>query len=664
MASLTVAQALGLAVRLHRAGNLPQAERIYQIILQADPHHVDALHLLGVVAHQAGRHEAAGMYLRRALRLQPDHAEAYSNLGVALQAQGQLDEAASCFRQALRLKPHWAAAHYNLGLVLQARGRLDGAAASYRLALRLQPDYAEAHCNLGNVLLAQGQPDGAAASYRQALRYQPGYAEAHYNLGVVLQGQGRLDEAMASYRQALRYQPDYAEAHNNLGVALKGQGRLDQALACFRRALRLLPDAEVLNNLGDVLREQGKFAKAVACLRQAVRLQPDHAAAHNNLGVSLEKQGYLEEALASYQQAVRLQPDYAQARLNRALVWLMTGRYEQGWPEYEWRWRLKGYALSPCPLPRWDGSPLGGRTILLRAEQGLGDTLQFVRYAALLKRQGATVVLECQKPLLRLLAGCPGIDRLLARGDPLPEGLDVQAPLLSLPGLLGTTLATVPAQVPYLDADPRLVEHWGQRLRTVCGIKVGIAWQGSKLYLDDRIRSIPLAEFAPLARLEGVRLVSLQKGPGAEQLRRVAGQFSVMDLGGRLDAAGAFTDTAAVLRHLDLVVTCDSAVGHLAGALAVPVWLALPYVPDWRWLLHREDSPWYPTARLFRQGRPGDWHGVFQRLAAEVRRLCHDDANQADHDPRLSGGVDRQDHHPGDQERADRRRRQAAARPR
>jgi hypothetical protein len=432
--------------------------------------------------------------------------------------------------------------------------------------------------------------------------------------------QGQPDEAAASYRQALRLQPDYAEAHNNLGVALKRQARLDEAAACFRRALRHKPDAEVLNNLGDTLREQGKPAKAVASLRQAVRLQPNHATARNNLGVALEKQGRLEEALACYQKALYLQPDYAQAHLNRSLLWLMAGRYEQGWPEYEWRWRLPGYALSPCALPRWDGSPLGGRTILLRAEQGLGDTLQFVRYAALLKRQGATVLLECQGPLRTLLAGCPGIDRLVARGESPPA--DVQAPLLSLPALLGTTLASVPAPVPYLYADPGLVAHWAEQLRVMRGFKIGIAWQGSKAYLDDRGRSIPLAEFAPLAQERGVRLISLQKGLGAEQLRQVAGQFPVLDLGSRLDEAGAFLDTAAALKSLDLVVACDTALGHLAGALAVPVWLALPYVPDWRWLLRRDDSPWYPTVRLFRQHRLGDWQGVFERMAAEVRGLC------------------------------------------
>jgi hypothetical protein len=270
----------------------------------------------------------------------------------------------------------------------------------------------------------------------------------------------------------------------------------------------------------------------------------------------------------------------------------------------------------------WEGSPLHGRTILLRAEQGLGDTLEFIRYAQLLKQQGATVFVECQKPLLRLLARCPGIDRLLAQGEPWPETVDVQIPLLSLPSRLGTTLATVPAPIPYLSADPDLVAHWAQQLRSDGTFKIGIVWQGSPAYRDDQSRSIPLAQFAPLARLEGVQLISLQKGRGTEQLRKVADQFSILDLGSQLDeTAGPFMDTAAVMKNLDLVIACDTAIGHLAGALGVPVWVALPFVPDWRWLLHRGDSPWYPTVRLFRQSVPGDWPGVFQRMTDAVRKL-------------------------------------------
>jgi Tfp pilus assembly protein PilF len=467
-----------------------------------------------------------------------------------------------------------------------------------------------------------GQLAQAEQLYRAVLRADPRQAEAHLRLGLLCQARGRPAEELACYAAAVRCRPEYAAAHANLGAALLEQGRPAEARASLEQAVRLRPElAAAHNSLGVALQQQGQPAAALACFQQALRLRPDFAEAHNNLGNALQAQGKLDEALASFDEALRLQPDYADAHLNRAQAWLLAGEYERGWPEYEWRWRCKEFVPPPCPPPLWDGSPLAGRTVLLRAEQGLGDTLQFIRYAALVRQQGATVVAECQKPLLRLLAGCPGIDRLIAPGLPLPE-VDCQVPLLSLPGLLGTTLATVPATVPYLDADAGLVAHWAEQLRSLRGFKIGIAWQGNPSYSSDRTRSLPLAEFAPLAQIEGVQLISLQKGPGAEQLR-AAGQFPVLDLGGRLDeTAGAFMDTAAVMKNLDLIITSDTAIPHLAGALAVPVWVALRFVPDWRWLLHREDSPWYPTMRLFRQSRPGDWPEVFERIAAAVRKLC------------------------------------------
>ncbi len=400
--------------------------------------------------------------------------------------------------------------------------------------------------------------------------------------------QGRLEEAVASYEQALRLKPDYAEAHNNLGIALMEQGRLEEAVASYE---------------------------------QALRVKPDYAEAHNNLGIALGDQGNLEEAVASYQQALRLKPNYAEAHKNLALTWLLLGNFEQGWLEYQWRWQCKEFSPPGFQQPLWDGAALQGQTILLHAEQGLGDTLQFIRYAPLVQERGGTVLMACPAPLIRLLAGCPGIDRLIPQGGSLPP-FDVHAPLLSLPKILGTTLVTVPAKVPYLFADADLTTQWGRELKQFPAFKIGIGWQGSPKYRDDRSRSIPLVHFEPLARLEGVQLFSLQKGPGTEQLRALADRFPVTDLGSRLDeASGAFMDTAAVMKNLDLVITSDTAIAHLGGALGVPVWVALPLVPDWRWLLHREDSPWYPTLRLFRQTERGNWPQVFERKAAEVKKL-------------------------------------------
>jgi tetratricopeptide (TPR) repeat protein len=351
----------------------------------------------------------------------------------------------------------------------------------------------------------------------------------------------------------------------------------------------------------------------VACLERCVQLQPDFPEAHNNLGNAHRDQGRLEEAHACFARALELRPDYADAHWNRALLWLLQGDFEKGLPEYEWRWQLKDFRRRAHSQPLWNGAPLGEQTLLLYAEQGLGDTVQFIRYAALARRHCGRIVVQCQPPLARLLAGYPGVDQLVPEGVPLPP-FDAHAPLLSLPRLLGTTLDTIPANIPYLHADPGLVALWRDELASGAGFKVGIAWQGSTKYRADRWRSMPLAQFEPLARVPGVRLFSLQKGFGREQVHGAG--FPVTDLGGRLDEAhGAFMDTAAVLKNLDLVITSDTVIAHLAGALGVPVWVAVPFLPDWRWLLEREDSPWYPTMRLFRQAQPGRWDEVFQLLA-------------------------------------------------
>jgi hypothetical protein len=308
------------------------------------------------------------------------------------------------------------------------------------------------------------------------------------------------------------------------------------------------------------------------------------------------------------------------AHWNRALAWLLMGDYARGWQEYEWRWQRPQTPPRPFRQPRWDGSPLAGRTILLHMEQGLGDMLQFIRYAAPLKRQGATVLVETLKLLVPFFQRCPGVDQVFAEGEALPD-FDVHAPLMSLPALLATTLETVPAEVPYLFAEEELVARWARELGSEPGFKIGVVWQGNPHHGWDHFRSFPLAQLAPLAELPGVRLYSLQRGPGAEQLATLNGRFPVTDLAGRwADPFVSLRELAAVMANLDLVVTADTAPAHLAGALSVPAWVALAAVADWRWLLGREDSPWYPTLRLFRQDRLGDWGPVFHRLAADIRR--------------------------------------------
>jgi hypothetical protein len=336
------------------------------------------------------------------------------------------------------------------------------------------------------------------------------------------------------------------------------------------------------------------------------------------MGIVLLRAGRPADALACHAEAVRLQPDFAVAHLNRGMALLALGDLAQGWAEYEWRWPALKLPRPTIPAPAWDGADPAGRRLLLWAEQGLGDTLQFIRYAGELRARGAEVLFRCPTPLVRLLARTPGISRLIPEDDPVPA-CDGHAPLVSLPGLLGTrTPEDIPASVPYVHPDPALVSAWAEHVRAIPGFRVGVCWQGSPTNPEDRRRSFGPAPLAPLAAVPGVTLISLQKGEGAGRRTEVAGQFPIRALDGLDEESGPFMDTAAVMRHLDLVVTCDSAIAHLAGALGVPVWVALPHAADWRWLTGRADSPWYPTARLFRQRVPGDWADVFGRMAEEL----------------------------------------------
>ena len=385
--------------------------------------------------------------------------------------------------------------------------------------------------------------------------------------------------------------------------------------------------ADAWNNLGNVLEQQGELEQACQSYQEAMRHQPHGATAYNNLANVRKQQGRLSDALASYDEAVKRDPEFAEAHFNRALLWLLMGNWTEGWPEYDWRWKTKDFPRHTFKQPRWTGEPLVGRTLLVLAEQGLGDTIQFIRFVAKLRQLGGRVIVQCHAPLRPLLADCAGLDDLVLAGAPLPH-FDLYAPLMSLPGILGVMPDSVPAEVPYIQAQAKLVEHWRKELEPLKGLKVGISWQGRPTYRGDRLRSIPLAQFTRLGDVPGVRLISLQKGAGRDQLQEFPNSVDILDLGSRLDEqTGAFMETAAVMMNLDLVISSDTAVVHLAGALGAPVWVALNLIPDWRWLLHREDTPWYPSMRLFRQLEYGRWDDVFVRMSQELKTLASRLAN-------------------------------------
>jgi Flp pilus assembly protein TadD len=500
------------------------------------------------------------------------------------------------------------------------QGNFSHAEHLYRRILVAEPNHAVALHFLGALTHQTGRHTQAAAYLRRAVELQPGDAAIHSNLGLVYKALGRLDEAVASYRQALKLRPVFPEAFNNLGIALADQRKFEDAVVHYREALRLRPDyGDAHYNLGMVLADGGRLDEAVACQREALRWRPTDPDVHLALGVALANQGRYQEAIATYHEALRLRPGDPEVHFNLAQQWLLEGHFDKGWPAYEWRWQTRRFARRAFSQPRWDGSDLASRTILLHAEQGLGDTLQFLRYVPLVNQRGGRVVVECPPGLLSLARTMPAIDHLVAAGSPLPP-FDVQAGLLSLPGIFGTSLETVPADVPYLEVAPRLVERWQHEMTGLPpGFRVGIVWQGNPLHRGDWKRSVAIRQFEPVARLAGVCMISMQVGAGVEQLDTVAGDWPITDLGRRFDAS-SFDDAAAALHNLDLLVTVDTAIAHLAGALAVPVWVLLPFTPDWRWLLNRDDSPWYPTMRLFRQKRLGDWREVFERLEAELQR--------------------------------------------
>lgn len=571
--------------------------------------------------YQASRLAAAEGAYRDVLALAPDHANTQYNLAVVLKAQGKLDEAIAQYERTLIVKPDSAKAHNNLGIILAGRGRLDEAAAHYEKALAINPDYANAHYNLANILKDRNRLDEAAAHLGRAVAIQPGDAEAHNNLGIVLQELGRPGEAAAHYERAIALRADYAEARNNLGTALKDLGRPDEATACYEKALALKPDyADAHYNLGHILSEQDKIDEAVPRYELAVAIDPGHAKAHNNLGFVLQQQGRLDEAAVRYQRAQTLEPDYADAHWNESLLRLLRGDFPMGWQKYEWRWRRKETPPRVFAEPLWKGGDLAGQTILLHAEQGFGDAMQFIRYAPLVKKRAARLVVECQPELLRLFAGVSGMDQLVARGGVLPP-FDCHAPLLSLPGLLGTSLETIPTDGPYLRAEPDLVQAWREKLARRSGLNVGLVWRGNPNHSNDRKRSIAVEAMAALCAVADVNWVSLQADPRPDEMEFLS-RTGIEDSARSL---GDWADTAALVSALDLVMTVDTGVAHLAGALGKPVWVLLPFAPDWRWLLDRDDSPWYPSLRLYRQHNPGDWSPVLSRVTQELERSVRAD---------------------------------------
>jgi tetratricopeptide (TPR) repeat protein len=614
----SITRSFNEALGHQRAGRDANAERICHKILSMEPDHAPTLHLLGLIEHRRGHADAAIEHIRLAIARHAEDPAFHHNLGNIFKFRNQLSEAMTCYERALALAPGALDTLYNLGNTCQDLGQPERAITYFQQALRLRPDAVELHNNLGTAFQDLGRLAEAVACYRNALALRPELLDTLNNLAGALRAQGELDGAQACYERALTLQPNHVESHIGLGVVLRDRGQLEEAVIYNERALALMPDCpETLNNLGVVLIDIGRVEEAITRYQQALALEPDRGATHYNLGIALERQDRYAEALACYARALALKPDYAQAHFNRSLALLRTGQFDEGWQEYEWRFAVARYDRK-FDRVSWSGEPLAGRRILLHAEQGFGDTLQFVRYVPVVAERGGRVVLEVPEPLVRLARTVAGVSEVVAVGDPLPA-FDCHCPLLSLPRVFKTNLGTIPDAVPYLSVPAEASSVWAEQIAAAPGLRVGIVWAGATVgAVDPRL-------LQPLWETASISWFSLQVGdPSGDTLLLDAKKIA--DLSPWLSD---FAETAAAVCQLDLVISVDTSVAHLAGALSRPVWIMLPYWPDWRWLIERTDSPWYPTARLFRQKKAGDWSSVVREVAAAL----------ADHWSRPSSGV-------------------------
>ena len=610
------------AVALINQGKLQEAEAIYRELISAGSHDHVVYGNFAALCTMQGRFDEVIKLLYKALQLQPDYPEAHNNLGIALQEQGNLDAAISSYNTALQLRPDYPDAYYNLGNSLNKKGDLNAAIASYNAALKINPEHSRAHNNLGTTFKEKGNLDAAISSYNTALQLNPDHPDAHYNLGLALQEQGDLTAAIASYNTALQLKPDYPDAHYNLGIAFQEQGDLTAAIASYNTALQLKPNyPDAHYNLGIALQEQGYLDTAIVSFRKAIDLNPNFQEAYNNLGIVLQKQGSLKAAIASFNKAIDLKPDHPEAHWNSSVAMLLSGDYKSGWEKYKWRMKKENNPVEPHGIPRCDqlSSKVDleeGKQLLLVTEQGLGDTLQFMRYINTLRLQGVETSL-CTQPKLHTLIQASGIDI-----SPLsPEQANKVTkgkwlPLLSLPKYLHVSPQNPITTEPYIRTTHELDIKWQTILSTERKPIIGINWQGNPQPEKTGFggRSLALETFSPITNINQISLLSLQKGFGSEQLETCSFKDRFVSCQDQVNETWDFLETAAIIANCDLIITSDTAIAHLAGGMGKATWLLLQKVPDWRWGLEGESTFWYPTMRLFRQTERGNWDEAIERI--------------------------------------------------
>ena len=613
-----IPQTLQEAMALHDAGQIAEAEILYQRILGADGKDINALLNLSTLYSQSGQLEQALPLLKRLLPLVPSNAYtrfAYANVLMKLK---RYEEALASFDKAIAFEPKNPNYHFNRALTLDALNRLEEALSSYNRAIELQPNYTEALINHANNLYRLERFAEALTLCDSIIRDQPDLALAYNTRGNVHGALGKPQEALADYNKAIALQPDLAIAHNNRGNILGQTNDATAALSSYDEAITLNPlYTDALNNRATALNKLGRHEEALATCHQILSLNPELAQAYDTRGNAYVGLHRFIEGLADYDKALALQPTLTTTPWNKALTALLIGNLEEGYALYESRWKTEFQRddVRSFAQPLWLGQiPLAGKTLYIYPEQGFGDYIQFSRYLPLLTAMGANLLVEAPTALLPLLKPSfpdPSI-RFLEPGDALPE-FDLQCPVMSLPHAFQTTLNTIPNPGPYLQAPPSRQTKWQERLGTKTRKRIGLVWSGSTAHIKDAKRSLPLAALAPLFALP-FEFHSLQKEI------RPSDEAALGKLITHQQALEDFADTAALVAAMDLVISVDTSVAHLAGALGTPLWVMLPHTPDYRWLLDREDSPWYPSARLFRQPAPDDWSSVVARLVDRLEK--------------------------------------------
>lgn len=605
-----------------KKGDIDEAIKCYQQAIKLKPDFADAHYNLAIVYQAKNLYDVALIHYEKALKLEPKMFDAHVNIGNILFLKKDYTKAEYHFKKALAINPSFSMAYLGLGNLYKEIELFDEAIKYYEKTLSLEPESFEALNNIANTFLIKERIDDAIVYLHKALQVKPEEAEIYYTLGNIYKDKREYDKAIAYYENALKYNNEFADAYNGIGLVLQEKNQLDRAIEYYHKALEINSnDYVVYVNLAGALNLKDSYDEAISYCEKALEIKPDCIDAYINLGIITYLKRNYEDSIKYSLKAIDIDPENADAHFNLALALLLKGDFENGWREYEWRGRLKEKVWLKFDKPIWDGSDIKGKRLFVCTEQGFGDAIQFIRYVPLIKEKGVEeVIIECYPQLKPLFETVSGVDKVIPRGEELPE-FDVYCHLLSLPNIFKTNISNIPSNIPYFNINKEVIEKWNTLITGNDRIKVGLAWAGSPRHKNDRNRSIMLKLLKPVLDINDIDFYSLQVGPGSEQLKELDNEKCMIDLTNNIND---FLDTAGLILNLDLVISVDTSVAHLAGALGKHVWVLLPYVPDWRWLLNREDSPWYPTMRLFRQRSSGNWDSIVQDIKEELLRYRYD----------------------------------------